>query len=410
MTTVQRPLAGIRVLDFTHAAAGPFATVMLADLGAEVIKVEKSGRGDGARHMGKPMLGPLESDYYVALNRNKRGVALDLGTEEGRVVALELAEQSDIVVQNFRSGVMERLGLGFEQVSERRPGIVYCSLSAFGAEGPLSDRPANDIIMQAVSGLMGITGEVGGGPVRVGAPISDFSTGLFGMVGILSALHVRDQHPEGQHIEVAMLDSSIALMANYIPAVAGLGETVERRGRTHAQIVPYQAFECSDGTYVMVGAFTNGFWRRLCDAVGHPEWPEDERFATNADRLEHRDVLAPMLEDIFRTRTRAEWMTLLQDADVPASPVLELHESVVSEQAQFNQVIQDVGRGGNPCPTARFPVRSSSWPLAESDAPPRIGEHSADVLRTVLGKDDRDIDRLLETGAVGLAEKDDAAR
>ncbi|PBC43760.1 hypothetical protein CJ178_21060 [Rhodococcus sp. ACPA4] len=404
MTTASRPLAGIRVLDFTHAAAGPFATVMLADLGADVIKVEKPGRGDGSRHMGKPMLGPLESDYYVALNRNKRGIALDLGTAEGRDVALQLAEKSDIVVQNFRPGVMDRLGLGFEAISKHRPGIVYCSLSAFGSEGPLSDRPANDIIMQAVSGLMGITGEVGGGPVRVGAPISDFSTGLFGTVGILSALHVREQHPEGQHIEVAMLDASIALMSNYIPGIVALGETVPRCGRTHAQIVPYQAFECSDGAYVMVGAFTQGFWRRLCDAIGHSEWPDDERFVTNADRLRNRAVIVPMLEEIFRGHTREEWLNILNKADVPASPVLDLHEAVVSEQAQFNQVIQDVGTEENPCPTVRFPVRSSSWPLAESETPPRIGEHSADILAEILGKDSQEIERLLEVGAVGVAD------
>ncbi|MDH6293298.1 CaiB/BaiF CoA transferase family protein [Rhodococcus opacus] len=405
MTSTQRPLAGIRVLDFTHAAAGPFATVMLADLGAEVIKVEKPGRGDGSRFMGKPMLGPRESDYYVSLNRNKRDIAIDLGTDEGKQVALELAEVSDIIVQNFRPGVMDRLGLGFDEISRRRPGIIYCSLSAFGSSGPLRDRPANDIIMQAVSGLMGITGEVGGGPVRVGAPIADFGTGLFGTVGILSALYARDQHPEGQHIEVAMLDSVIALMSNYIPSVVGLGETVPRCGRTHAQIVPYQAFECSDGAYVMVGAFTNGFWRRLCEAIAHPEWISDDRFVDNADRLENRGVLVPMIEEIFRTRTREEWLEVLEQADVPASPVLELHEAVQSPQAQFNQVIHNVGTDEAPLPTARFPVRSTSWPLAESKLPPRIGQDSVDILDIVLGKDPQSIDELVKSGAVGVAEQ-----
>lgn len=401
MSTVKRPLEGIRVLDFTHAAAGPFATLMLADMGAEVIKVEKPGRGDGARHMGKPMLGPLESDYYLALNRNKRGVALDLGTEGGRAVAQELAEKSDVIVQNFRPGVMERLGLGYDDVRERRPGVVYCSISAFGTSGPMADRPANDIIMQAVSGLMGITGEVGGGPVRIGAPISDYSTGMFGLVGILAALHARDEHPEGQHIQVAMLDASIAFQANYIPAVAGLGETIPRSGRTHAQIVPYQAFECADGAYVMVGAFTQGFWRRLCVALERPEWPEDERFVTNADRLRNRDVIVPMIEEIFRKRTRNEWVEILEQADVPASPVLELNEAVLSEQAQVNGVLHEVGTGDVSIPTARFPVRSSAWPLAESATPPRIGEDSEAVLGRVLGKTPKEIEELTASGAVG---------
>lgn len=402
MTSSNLPLTGIKVLDFTHAAAGPYATMMLADLGAEVIKIEKPGRGDGARHMGKPMLGPLESDYYLALNRNKHGVALDLGTSAGRDVALELAEKCDIVIQNFRPGVMKRLGLGYEDMCSRRPGIIYASISAFGAEGPLSARPANDIIMQAVSGMMGITGEVGGGPVRVGAPVSDFSTGLFSLVGVLAALHVRDQHPEGQHVQVAMLDSTIALMANYVPAVAGLGEVIPRCGRTHAQIVPYQAFECSDGAYVMVGAFTNGFWRRLCDAIGRSEWPDDERFSTNADRLRHRDVLVPMLEAVFLGRSRDAWLDLLDDADVPASPVLELHEAVFSEQATVNQLLQDVGTDGHPIPTARFPVRSTSWPLANSVTPPRLGADTAAVLERVLGKGHEEICLLVKSGAVGV--------
>jgi crotonobetainyl-CoA:carnitine CoA-transferase CaiB-like acyl-CoA transferase len=409
MEEADRPLAGIRVLDFSHAAAGPYATLMLADLGADVIKIEKPGRGDGARYMGKPMLGPLESDYYVSINRNKRCIALDLHTDEGREIALRLAEKSDIVLQNFRPGVMDRLGIGFSDIAGRRPGIIYCSISAFGSSGPLSNRPANDIIMQAVSGLMGITGEVGGGPVRVGAPVSDYSTGLFSVVGMLAALHKRDLHPEGQHVEVAMLDSTIALMANYVPSVGVLGVRVPRVGRSHAQIVPYQAFECADGAYVMVGAFTQGFWRRLCDAIGHPEWPADERFSTNADRLTNREILVPMIEEVFRTRTRDEWLKTLEEADVPASPVLELHEALVSEQAQHNEVVQEVGTEENRCPTARFPVRSSSWPLAESAPPPRIGEHSVEVLTEVLRETEVAIKELASSGAVGVLETEAVA-
>jgi len=406
MEMAGRPLAGIRVLDFSHAAAGPYATLMLADLGADVIKIEKPGRGDGARYMGKPMLGPLESDYYVSINRNKRGVALNLHTDEGKGLALRLAENSDIVIQNFRPGVMDRLGLGFDDMNRRRPGIIYCSISAFGSSGPLRDRPANDIIMQAVSGLMGITGERDGGPVRIGAPVSDYTTGLYSVVGLLAALRQRDDHPEGQHLEIAMLDASLSLMANYVPSVAGLGVKVPRVGRSHAQIVPYQAFECSDGAYVMVGAFTNGFWRRLCDAVGHPEWPDDERFTTNADRLNQRDVLIPMFEEIFRTRTREEWLTVLDEADVPSSPVLELDEALTSDQARHNQIVQDIGTPENPCPTIRFPVRSTSWPLPESRPSPKIGAHSAEVLRDVLGENDAAIEKLVASGAVGVLDEE----
>jgi crotonobetainyl-CoA:carnitine CoA-transferase CaiB-like acyl-CoA transferase len=405
-TPTTPPLAGIRVLDFTHAAAGPFATMLLGDLGADVIKVEKPGRGDGARFMGEPMLGPLESDYYVALNRNKRDVAIDLQSDLGRGVALDLAAESDVVIQNFRPGVMDRLGLGFADVSARRPGIVYCSISAFGPTGPMSGRPANDIIMQSVSGLMGVTGEVGGGPVRIGAPVSDYGTGLFGLVGVLAALHVRDDHPEGQHIQVSMLDSSVALMANYIPSVATLGKRIPRLGRGHAQIVPYQAFECADGAYVMVGAFTNGFWLRLCTAVGRPDWAQDERFRTNAGRLDHRDLLLTELAAIFLTRTRDEWQAALDEADVPNSPVLELNEALRSPQIAVNETIQDAGTPGQPCATVRCPVRSPSWPYRDVLPPPGLGAHSADVLRDWLGLSQDAVEDLFAAGAVaGLAEE-----
>ncbi len=398
--TTGLPLDGIRVLDFTHAAAGPYATMLLADLGADVIKIEKPGRGDGARYMGEPMLGPHESDYYLALNRNKRDVLLDLQTPRGREVALDLAAKCDVVMQNFRPGVMDRLGLGFPELAKQRTGLIYCSISAFGAEGPMSTRPANDIIMQSVSGLMGVTGEVDGGPVRIGAPVSDYSTGLFALAGVLAALHARDQHPEGQHVEVAMLDASIALMANYIPAVSTLGKSIPRLGRGHAQIVPYQAFECADGAYVMVGAFTNGFWIGLCRAVERPDWAEDPRFRTNAGRLAHRQLLLGELNTIFATKTRDEWQERLDAADVPNSPVLELNETLTIPQVEFNQTIQDVGTDEHPCATVRCPVRSTSWPWREAMTPPRMGEHSDEVLVELLGLSSSEIADMRSTGSV----------
>lgn len=404
------PLHGIRVLDFTHAAAGPFATMLLGDLGAEIIKIEKAGRGDGARHMGEPMLGPLESDYYVALNRNKKALALDLRTPEGRDVALKLAEKCDIVVQNFRPGVMERLGLGFDDIKKRRPGVIYGSVSAFGATGPMSGRPANDIIMQSVSGLMGVTGERGGGPVRVGAPISDYASGLFCLVGLLAALHAREDHPEGQHVEISMLDSSIALMANYIPTVVGMDKRIPRLGRGHAQIVPYQAFECSDDAYVMVGAFTQGFWRRLCDALGHPEWVQDDRFATNAKRLENREVLLPWLNEIFAQRTRDEWLAVLDEADVPNSPVLELNETLQLEQAAVNETVQVIASGDESIHTVRSPVRSGAWPRVDATLPPRIGADSYHVLSEIIGVPDDRIAKLVESSITDTPDAPAVAR
>ncbi len=287
-----RPLDGIRVLDFSHAAAAPFASMFLGDLGAEVIKIVKPGHGDGSRSMGVPMplLDAKDSDYYVSLNRNKKGIVIDLAQAEGAALARRLAAQCDVVMENFRPQVMGRLGLAFEDLRSLRRSLVYCSISAFGDSGPWCERPANDIIMQSVTGLMGVTGEVGGGPVRIGAPIADFSSGLFGLAGVLAALFARERFPQGQHVKVAMLDASLNMMCNYIPSVATLGQRIERLGRGHAQIVPYQAFACADGEYVMVGAFTRGFWRNLCRALGHEEWITDARFKSNPARL----ATAPM--------------------------------------------------------------------------------------------------------------------
>jgi crotonobetainyl-CoA:carnitine CoA-transferase CaiB-like acyl-CoA transferase len=402
------PLDGLRVLDFSHAAAGPFTTMLLADMGAEVFKVEGTKRGDGARYMGEPMLGPVDSDYYLSLNRNKKSVLIDLKSERGQSLARELAAQSDVVVQNFRPGVMDRLGIGYEQLRTLRTGLVYCSISAFGSSGPWRDRPANDIIMQSVSGLMGITGEVGGGPVRIGAPLSDFATGLFALSGILAALYRRDDHPEGQHVETAMLDASIALMSNYVPSVATLGKRIPRLGRGHAQIVPYQAFVCADGQYVMVGAFTQGFWRRLCVAVDRPEWIEDPRFVSNATRVGHRDELLGLLEEIFVNKTREEWLTILADADVPNSPVLELHDAVRSEQATHNGVVQHIEADGRVVDVIKLPIESDRWKPQAPTMPPMMGEHTDETLSKLLGLDRAGVDLLVRDAVVARAEGSDA--
>ena len=396
-------MPGSAVLDFTHAAAGPYTTMFLGDMGAEVIKIERPKSGDGARTMGSPMPGfpPRNSEYYLSLNRNKLGIALDLAHPDGVAIACDLAAVSDIVVQNFRPGVMDRLGLGYDALRARKPGLVYCSVSAFGETGPWSERPANDIIMQSVSGLMGVTGEVGGGPVRIGAPIADFSTGLFALSGILAALYARDAHPEGQHVRIAMLDASLNMLCNYIPSVAGLGATIPRLGRGHAQIVPYQAFLCADGEYVMVGAFTRNFWINLARALEHSEWTTDPRYATNAARLRNRDSLNETLEAIFRTRPRADWLALLETADVPCSPVLELHDAVRSEQAVHNDVLQRMSDGTNSAQVVRSPIRVSEWGEAPCAMAPDVGRDTNAVLRDVLGLSEDAIADLAASAAVG---------
>lgn len=398
------PLSGIQVLDFSHAAAAPFATMFLGDMGAEIVKIEKPKRGDGSRSMGVPLpsFGPKDSEYYLALNRNKKGIVIDLGKPTGVALARRLAAKADVIVQNFRPGVMERLGLGFEDLRALRPGLVYCSISAFGPSGPWAKRPANDIIMQSVSGLMGITGEVGGGPVRIGAPISDYTTGLFALSGILGALFARDRHPEGQHVEVAMIEASLNLMCNYIPSVVGLGTPVPRLGRGHAQIVPYQAFLCSDHEYVMVGAFTREFWWNLARAVGHEEWIKDPRFATNSQRLKNRAALMAELEPIFASKTRAEWQVILDTADVPNSPVLELHDAVKSVQVVHNQSIRPIGDPAQGVNVVRSPIRVNEWGDAPQRPAPRLGADTEMVLKDLLGLDAAAIRGLVEEGAVDI--------
>ena len=377
--------------------------MLLGDLGAEVIKIEKPRNGDGSRSMGIPMpgLGPKDSDYYVSLNRNKKGIVLDLAAAEGVAIARRLAAQCDVIVENFRPQVMNRLGLGFDDLAKLRRGLVYCSISAFGSSGPWSKRPANDIIMQSVSGLMGITGEVGGGPVRIGAPISDFSSGLFGLSGVLAALFARERFPEGQHIEVAMLDASLNMMCNYIPSVATLGHKVERLGRGHAQIVPYQAFLCSDSEYVMVGAFTREFWWNLCKAVEREVWIKDPRFVTNPARLANRAVLIPELERIFAQKPRAEWLAVLDSADVPNSPVLELHDAVHTEQAHHNQSLRPLDQGGYPVQVAACPIRASQWDEDPLTPAPQLGADTGEVLRALLGMTDEEVTALAQRKVVG---------
>jgi crotonobetainyl-CoA:carnitine CoA-transferase CaiB-like acyl-CoA transferase len=390
------------VLDFSHAAAAPFATMFLGDLGAEVIKIEKPRQGDAIRSMGVPVpsLGPKDSDYYVSLNRNKKGVVVDLALPEGAELARRLAAQADIVVENFRPQVMQRLGLAFEDLRKLRRGLIYCSISAFGSSGPWSERPANDIIMQSVSGLMSITGELGGGPVRIGAPISDFSSGLFGLSGVLAALFARERFPEGQHIEVAMLDASFNMMSNYIPSVTTLGQKVERLGRGHAQIVPYQAFRCADREYVMVGAFTREFWWNLCRALDREAWIKDPRFATNPARLANRDVLIGELEKIFASRPRAEWLEILDGADVPNSPVLELHDAVKSEQARHNRSMLSLGETVQ---VARCPIQAAQWGDEPATPAPGLGRDTDEVLRSLLGMNTAEIAALAERKVVALA-------
>lgn len=377
------PLEGVRVLDFSRVLAGPYCTMMLGDLGADVIKVE-SPEGDDTRRWGPPYQGS-ESAYYLCCNRNKRGIVLDLGTAEGRETARELGMRSHVVVENFRLGTMEKWGLGYEALSAENPGLVYCSISGYGRTGPDAHLPGYDYVVQGAGGIMSVTGEPGGPPAKVGVAIVDLTAGMFACSAILAALRVRDLTGRGQRIDISLLDSHLAWLANVGSNYLISGEVPARYGNGHANIVPYQTFATSDG-WVVLATGNDRQWQRFCLAIERPDLLADPRFATNHARVEHRGTLVPMLEAIFRTRTTDEWVALCAGADVPAGPVNTADHALNSPQALARDMIQSVDHPGiGPVRMVASPLKLESTPPAIRRHPPMLGEHTEEVLREVLG-------------------------
>jgi crotonobetainyl-CoA:carnitine CoA-transferase CaiB-like acyl-CoA transferase len=392
----------LRVLDFSHALAGPLCSMILADLGAEVIKIEHPRRGDGSRHMGKPLLSELQSDYFLAFNRNKLSVGLDIKNPEGRTIALDLARQSDVVVENFRPGVMDRLGLGYDAVKAANPDAIYLSISGFGATGPLSQRGANDITVQAYAGLMSTTGEAGGDPLKIGIPIVDIGTGLYGTIATLAALRQRDSGAGGQHIELSMLSTAVSLLGNYIPAVVMGGETVEPLGTGHHQLVPYQGFRSADGQTLIVGAFTQSFWRALCEILDVPSLISDDRYLTNAARVRNKDTLIPVLQERFLTMPRDHWVQLLDKAGVPCAPTNTIEQALREEQVGLEQCLVEIPTEDGPVVVAASPLRLDSTALASPSTPPKIGSSSYEVLKRHLGLSDAKLSELQGSGVISI--------
>lgn len=337
------PLAGVRIADFSRILAGPLCTMILGDLGADVVKVERPGTGDDTRAWGPPFVGN-DAAYFLALNRNKRSMFLDLGSEEGRDAATELALGADVLVENFRPGLMEDFGLSYEQLRSANPGLVYCSLLAFG-EGEDASRPGYDIIVQAMSGLMSITGEKEGGPVKVGIALLDVITGLYAAIGIQAALRERDRTGVGQRVTVSLFDASVAALVNQAANYLMGGVVPGPMGTEHPNIVPYQVFQSADRPFVLA-AGNDRLFVRTCEVIGRPELATDERFVTNAARVQNREVLVPMLQEIFSTRPASEWLEELEAAQVPCAPVRTLDEVFASpEGARLIREIDDSGRG-----------------------------------------------------------------
>jgi crotonobetainyl-CoA:carnitine CoA-transferase CaiB-like acyl-CoA transferase len=386
------PLAGVRVVDFSRVLAGPYATMTLADLGADVVKVEHPRGGDETRSWGPPFVGG-ESAYFLSVNRSKRSVALDLKDPDGRDLALELCARADVVIENFRSGSAERLGLGYATVRARRPDVVYCTITGFGPREPRT-RPGYDFTVQAESGLMSITGEPDGEPTKVGVAAVDVLTGLNAAVAILAALHRRSGTGDGELIEVSLLDSAFAALVNVAAAALVTGEEAKRYGNAHGSIVPYQPFRTADGS-LAVAAANDGLYRKLCAALDRPDLAQDERYATNDARVRNRDSLVAELEAVFAGRTTAEWLRLLLAAEVPAGEIRGVRAALAAGNA--TSVVEHPAAGALPIVNSPYGLEQAS--LRPPTPPPLLGQHTAEVLAE-LGVEEARIAELERRGVI----------
>lgn len=402
------PLDGTRILDFSHGVAGPYATMLLGDLGAEVIKVERPGRGDVSRFLNVSDVFNRDipdsgGDYFLTVNRNKKSVALDLSSDKGRQVALDLAAQCDMVVQSFRPGVIERLGLGYDDLRKIRPDVVYGSISAYGEHGPLAHQPGMDVAVQARSGVMSITGEFGSSrPVKPGVSLADFSGGVHLAVGMLGAQVRRLTTGEGDYVTVSLLDATLSMLSNFAVTVLDGGTELSPMGSGHPQLVPYQAFATADG-YIVISTGTNRLFRDLCTLLELPELIDDERFATNPLRVIHRETIVPILETVLARRTTAEWIELMERDGIPCSPVNTMREALNDPQLAANDSLIEFDHPVyGKIHTTRSPYRYRAG-LGESTRPPRLGEQTDEVLADLLGYDEGRRASLLAAGVVATA-------
>ncbi len=375
-----KALAGVRVLDLTRALAGPFCTLMLGDYGADVIKIELPGAGDDTRHWGPPFIGD-ESAYFLSINRNKRSLTLNFKEEKAREIFLKLVEQSDVVVENFTPGVMSRFGLEYETVQQANPQIIYCSISGFGQDGPYQNRPAYDQIMQGISGLMSITGDLGGEPQKVGVAVTDIGSGMWAAFAVISALYHRDQAGAGQYIDISMLDAQVAWLTYQAGYYFAYDRPPQRLGAAHPTLVPYQAFMCQDGKYLNVAVGSERLWERFCQAVRREDLKDRPEFATNGVRVENRATLVPLLQEHFLTRPADHWVTDLQALNVPAGPINDLADVFADPQVRHRQMLLEMSHPTlGPIKQTGLPIKFSRTPGALELPPPLLGEHNEQIL------------------------------
>lgn len=395
---MNQALEGIRVLDLTRVLAGPFATMILADMGAEVIKIEMPNIGDDSRQFG-PYINE-ESAYFMSINRNKKSITMNLKVKESKDIFLDMVKDADIVVENYRPGTMEKLGLGYEVLKEVNPKIIYAATSGFGHTGPYSKRAAYDAVVQAMGGIMSITGEAGGRPTRVGPSIGDITAGLYTAIGILAAFNYRNKTGIGQKVDVAMLDSQVSILENAVARYLVTGVNPTPIGNRHSSIVPFESFQTLDGD-IMIAAGNDVLWKKLCEAIGKKEFAEDERFVTNPLRAKHYDELRPLLAEDFIKKTTKEWLGILDDFGVPNGPINNIEQVINDPQVIARDMIVEVDHPKTgKIKTIGVPIKMSETQGSIRFPAPILGEHTEEILKNMVNLTDEQIKVLREKGGI----------
>jgi glutaryl-CoA transferase len=392
--------AGVRVLDLSRMLAGPYGSMLLADMGADVIKVEDPDGGDPMRAMGPPFLPAGESAYFLAVNRNKRSVVIDLTRDDGRAVFLDLVPKSDVVWHNFRPGIMEKLGCGYATLAAVNPRLIMCSISAYGQDGPYREYPAFDLALQAMGGAMSVTGEPGGTPMRMGLPMGDLSGGMFGAFAVAGALVQRTRTGQGTHLDLSLLDCQVSLLSYMAQYYWTDGRVPGPQGTGHASVVPYQALATRDG-HMIVAVFAEKFWAGFCRAAGKPGWERDPRFASNRDRVAHRREFAEEAAALFCTRSTDEWLERLRAEGVPAAPILSIDRVLGDPQVRHREMVVEMlhPRHGA-IPTLGTPIKCDPRAPFTPRPPATLGQHTDEILRTLLDYSAERIVALRQAGAV----------
>ncbi|MGA2956358.1 MAG: CaiB/BaiF CoA-transferase family protein [Thermodesulfobacteriota bacterium] len=389
-------LADIKVLDLSRVLAMPYCSMMLGDLGAEIIRVERPGVGDETRHWGPPWAGEL-SAYYLCTNRNKKCITIDLKKKEGQEIICRLAQRSDILLENFLPGNLAEMNLGYEHIKALNPKIIYASVTGYGQNGPYRDFPGFDFIIQAQGGLMSVIGDSDGPPMKVGVAIVDITAGLFACSAILAALHYREQTGIGQHIDIALLDAQVAWLANQASNYLVSGKVPRRMGNAHPNIVPYETFQAKDGIYIALGVGNDNQWRKFCKLAKLEHLMEDPQYASNPKRVENRKELVSILQKIFLQKDSGEWIRLLTDAEIPSGPINTIDRVFADPQVQAREMLVGMEHPAiGPIKLVGSPMKLSETPVQYRIPPPLLGEHTEEILRDVLGYDKTKIARLKE--------------